>query len=306
MALRTAPIRLLWLLWLLAPAASNAQVYEISGESSLSGTITLTVYDGDTTTHTYKDKITRGLFYFTGVAKKPVAASITHPSMKRPLFFYLEGSEIGITLNASRPEASHITGSRSNSEYRYVLERYRSDPDPAIYLRKYVGSHTSSIYAPFILHQLMSDIDEEMLRQLFTQLDGEACDTYHYRLLDRWMKETPAVAEGVEMPDFEYYDSGRKRCRFSATRSREGATLLFFGAKWCDLCKDKQNKAAKAAKAAKAKFIVVNIDDYSTGWDEPCLKSLSIDHLPFMILVNREGLITARDPRVWELDKLLQ
>ena len=46
-------VRLSFLTLLLLPTLGWGQHYEISGQSSLTGVFTLTVYDGDSTTHTF-------------------------------------------------------------------------------------------------------------------------------------------------------------------------------------------------------------------------------------------------------------
>ena len=195
-------MRMFFLTLLMLPALCMGQHYEISGQSSLSGVFTLTVYDGDSTTHTYTDKANKGMFFFSGNVAKPVLASIEHPTMNQPLYFYLEGSEISINVNASRPDASIIKGSRTNSEYRYLMERYYSTADPNAFLRQQMKENAGSIFLPFVLYRQMSNIDDGTLRQLIGQVVEPGTHTYHYTLLRRWLRETPAVSEGSEMPDF--------------------------------------------------------------------------------------------------------
>ena len=115
-----SPVGLAFFL-LLLPLLGFGQQYEISGQSSLTGVFTLNIYDGDSTSHSFTSKANKGMFFFSGTVERPVLASIEHPTMSQPLFFYLDGSEISIHVNATRPEASVIKGSRSNSEYRYLL-----------------------------------------------------------------------------------------------------------------------------------------------------------------------------------------
>lgn len=282
------------------------QGYEVSGECSLTGSITLTVYDGDSTSHSYTEKVNKGLFLFSGTVENPVLASLQHPSMTKPLFFFLENSDISIQLNASKPEVSHITGSRSNSEYRYVMECYRSEADPNGFLKQYLRKNSGSIYAPFILYQQMSSIDEEMLRQLVGQLQESACHTYHYYLLRKWMRETPSVSVGSEMPNFAYLDGNKERREFAQVRSEEGYTLIAFSASWCDICQQQRKDVDKAVRERDVKVVTINIDDNPNGWDAHYLQQLSVDHLPFMILIDRNGLVVARDVRAWELKGLLK
>ena len=296
-----SPVRMFFLTLLLLPALCWGQHYEISGQSSLSGVFTLTVYDGDSTTHTYTNK---GMFFFSGNVGKPVLASIQHPTMNQPLFFYLEGSEISINVNATRPDASIIKGSRTNSEYRYLMERYYSSADPTAFLRQQMKENAGSIFLPFVLYHQMSNIDDGTLRQLIGQIADPGTHTYHYTLLRRWLRQTPAVSEGSEMPDFAFLDSQKQRRTFEESRNREGYTLVLFSASWCDRCQQQREKAEKVLAGKEVETLVINIDDNPNGWDAHYLQQLSVNHIPYMILVDEQGIVVARDIQAWELYKL--
>lgn len=304
MAIRIVPIRLVCLLLFFPAVCGFAQGFEIKGESNLSGPITLTIYNGDSTSYTLTDKSRKGLFYFSGRVERPSLATLQHSAMQQPLVFFLENAEISIALNASHPESSRINGSRSNSEYRYVMEHLRTASDPGAYLRQYVRNNPTSLYAPYILYSQRPNLDETVVRQLAGQLKGDATHTYHYTLLHRWTQEVPAVAEGSAMPDFVYTDSQRNRHRFNDTRSKDSPTLIFFGAHWCDRCSQQQQKVEHLLKDSGVHLLAIQIDDSKAGWDDPDLQKLSIDHLPYMILVDKEGVVTAGDLRLWELEGL--
>ena len=297
-------VRMFILTLLMLPTLGWGQRYEISGQSSLTGTFTLTVYDGDSTTHTYTDKANKGMFFFSGNVEKPVLASVQHPTMSQPLFFYLEGSEISINVNATRPDASIIKGSRTNSEYRYLMERYYGSADPSAFLRQYVKENAWSIFTPFVLYRQMANIDEGTLRQLIGQIAGDGKHTYHYTLLRRWLRETPAVSEGSEMPDFAYLDSQKNRHTFAESRNKEGYTLILFSATWCDRCQQQREQAEKTLAGKGVETLVINIDDNPNGWDAHYLQQLSVNHIPYLILVDEQGIVVARDIQPWEIYKL--
>lgn len=294
------------MLCLLMPARAQAQGFEISGESSLSGTFTLTLYDGDSTSHSLTAPCNKGLFLFTGQVERPVVASLEHPAMRQPLYFYVENSEISIVVNASHPDVSVIKGSRSNSEYRYLMEQYRSSDDPNAFLRQWAKNNAGSIYLPFVLQRQRGQLDDALCRQLVAQVTGDGLHTYHYTLLRRWLRETPAVTEGCEMPNFAYIAADKSRQEFAQTRNADGATLLFFSASWCDRCKQQLDEAGRLLDNGAAQLLVINIDDNPSGWDAHYLKQLSVDHLPYMIWVDKSGTVLARDIRIWELKKYVK
>ena len=281
-----------------------AQGYEVSGGSSLSGTFTLTVFDGDSTSHSYTAKANKGRFFFSGEVAKPTLASIEHAAMPRPLYFYLENASVSINLNASRPEASLIRGSRSNSEYRYLMERYNASADPNAFLRQCVQENSSSVFIPFILFNQMASLDETVVRQLVGKLSGDAQKVYHYTMLRRWMRQSPAVAEGSEMPDFAFLDTKKNRHTFAEVHDTTGYTLLFFTAGWCDLCSRQRDEAQNLMEGKNTRMVLINIDDNPNGWDAQYLKQLTVDHLPYIILVDPKGLVVGCDLRIWELKRI--
>lgn len=292
----------LFLLLLLIPAGLCAQGYTVRLNGVGTGVCTLTIYDGDSTFRTQSAQGQRGSAVFEGSVEKPVLASVSHASLKRPLYFYLENAEISIRLNSAAPEKSPIQGSRSNSEYRYLLECLVAEGDAGGYLRQYVRSHPESIYAPFLLYTQQPNLDDVQLRQLYELLRGDARHAYHYWELARHLSQVPALAEGCAMPDFEFTDRHRK-VRFEQVRSKESRTLLFFGAKWCDRCQQQQQQVAAMLKEQPTTMVVVRVDDDPRGWDAPCLQQLGIDHLPYIILIDSDGTVLARDLRVWELSE---
>lgn len=286
------------------PFLGFGQHYEISGQSNLTGIFTLNIYSEDSTAHSFTCKINNGLFFFSGTVERPQLASLEHPTMSHPLYFFLDGSEISIHVNATRPEASIIKGSRTNSEYRYLMERFNDASDPNAFLRQQLKDNPESIFNPFILYQQMSNIDEGSLRQLIGLISGDAKHTYHYTLLQRWMRQTPIVAEGCEMPDFAFLNSKKERCTFAQSRNANGYTLILFSASWCKQCQQQQEQAALLFAEKNVEILTINIDDNPNGWDAHYLQQLSVNHIPYLILVDHSGNVVARDIRSWELKGL--
>lgn len=302
MALPTVRTKWLLLFLLLLPFGLSAQDFTVRMSGGKVGSYTLTIFDGDSTYHTQSVQVRKGDAVFQGSVARPVLASISHTSFRQPIYFFLENSEITIQLNPAAPESSPIKGSRSNSEYRYIVECLGTSGDAGSYLRQYVRGNPGSIYAPYLLYTQQPNLDDVQLRQLYELLDGAALHTYHYWKLTGYLRQVPALAEGCVMPDFEFFD-GHRKVHFEQVRSKESKTLLFFGAKWCDRCKEQQLQAAVMLKEKPTEMVVVRLDDDSRGWDAPYVSQLGIAHLPYIILIDSDGIVLARDLRIWELEK---
>ena len=52
------------------------------------------------------------------------------------------------------------------------------------------------------------------------------------------------------------------------------------------------------------KPIEINIDLEKETWDAPFVKTLAIEHIPYLILLDKNGRIVARDVRIWELERI--
>ena len=50
-----------------------------------------------------------------------------------------------------------------------------------------------------------------------------------------------------------------------------------------------------------ARPIVINIDNDKRIWDAPVMQKLGIEHIPFIVIVDKDHKIVARDIRVWEM-----
>lgn len=291
------PILLAWasLCW--------GQRFELNVESNLTGTLTLTVYDGLTSSHSFEVKDSKGLFYFSGNVEAPVAAMLQHPAMKEPLYLFIEPSSISIQLNASRPGRSIVKGSRSSSEYRYLMECYYSASSGSDYLRDYIAQHPSSVYVPLVLYNLKGELEEGTLRRLVSQMEGAATKTYHYTMLQERMQQQPVLVEGVAIPDIEFCDSTRHSCRLSQKMDSTSSVLLVVGARWCDICQQQMKELPSVARNRAMQVISINIDDSPAGWNAPFLKTLGVDHVPYLILIDRDGKVLATDLRAWEVEE---
>ena len=279
----------------------HAQGFVVYGNcASLKGKVELIVHDNSDIR--YSTSIKNGTFSFEGTVKKPVVAEIRHRRLAQPLFFYLENNNIKINLNAENPPSSPITGSRTNSEYRIVGETITQ-------LLKRNGDISgvldvsSARFLPHILYDYAPLLDFDRLASLYALIDSSAFDTYHYKLLKQHIAKVQAVSEGAKMADFVFYEQPKKTQHFDSIPLTKDYRVVCFGAKWCDKCKDVE-QAGSAIDGTE--WINIMIDNDPKGWDADYLELFAIDHIPFLILLDKENKIIARDVRVWQLPKLIK
>ena len=228
---------------------------------------------------------------------------ITHHRISQPLYLYLENANIVVNLDPTKPNSSPITGSRTNSRYRYALETNNSTTN-ANWITNLIQENPSEIFSPFILYQYATSIPFNTLEQLYSQLSDLATTTYHYRKLTSQIQQMQATLEGSTLPDFIFNDTIKHSIHFDSIHSNTSPSILIFTASWCT----QGNSIAKQIKKSypQLQTITIPIDAHPKQWDAPYLKTLSVDRIPYMILLDKDKKILTRDARIWELPRLMK
>lgn len=289
-------VSLLFLFSYIGVAAQGAFTLAGSCPRGLGKSVTLTLYDGDTVFHKRHARIKDGAFRFEGSLAAPTAALLTFAHGEE-LYLYLEPAEMTIEVNTDDMEKSPVTGSRTNSQYRYAMESCLDNKNLAEYVRK----NKSSAVTAFVLFRKMGQLELEESKRLYSVLDNEA-DSYHYHAIGKYLKGMSALAEGNRIPDFSYTDNGKTTSILDHLKA-DTATVVFFGAKWCDIC-EQQLHTIRNTCGDSITLVAIDLAEDKRGWDAPYVAQLNVTHIPYIIVVDREGNIYARDVRIWELERI--
>ena len=265
---------------------------------SLGRSVTLTVFDGDTTSHRYAHRIKDGGSTFSAPLAGPCAAQLTF-SGNRHIHLYLEPTEMSLEVNAEELEHSPLSGSRSNSQYRYAMETSGDTKS----LTEYIRANRTSPIAAFVLFRQMRGMELREVEKLYSILDSVEARCYHYHAVEKYLRESVALAEGMPLPDFEFTEE-KQRCRLSDCLENGKPSVILFGASWCDICRRDLATAEKICRDSVT-VVTVDIDADRRGWDAPYIAKLDISHLPYIIVLDGEGKIAGRDVRIWELERRL-
>lgn len=266
------------------------------GAKSLGKSVTLTVYDSESSSHSRTKRVKDGEFVFSGHLSKPCVAEMTFANGQN-LYLYLEPAEMNVEVNADDLEHSPVTGSRTNSQYRYAMENSGTGKS----LASYIQENRNSPIAAFVLFRQMRNMEIQDVEKLFRTLDSTGARCYHYLAIKNHIDESVALSEGNPLPDFEFIANG-KSIRFAECIRNDTMTVLFFGAQWCDICQ-RDLAAVKQLCGDSVTCIIIDLDSDRRGWDAPYISKLDIAHLPFIILLDPKGRILARDVRIWELER---
>lgn len=277
-----------------------AQEYTVTGRCPWKqGSLLLRIYPLATLDKplSQKVKIDHGTFTFSGSVSEPKLAELVLPDALESLWFYLENSDIKITVATANPAASPITGSHSNSQFRVMKESFVNQGFRFV---KLVDSQ--QLYVPHIIYECRSDLQPEQLFSLYQNIDSAAFRTPHYALLTTYVERLKALTPGQRLPDFVFVDSARARVHFDSLSWNNDYHVLVFGAHWCDKCDEVLTFCQQLSHSQTRYF---PIDDHPSGWNADFMDLLAIDHLPFIMLLDSSNTILARDIPYWKLPRLI-
>lgn len=264
--------------------------------------MTLLVYDADSLPRTFKARLIDGKALFSGSVNGITYAELRHKTLRGAVPLFIENSNISVTINPDNPEASSVTGSRSNSLFRYQLEQC-SESENRQCLEQFVADNPTSPFAAYIIRRFLVS-DPDAAASLFEKLSGEATTTWHYRQLKQQMKSLLSLKPGNRMESFSFCDKHGKTVALDSLIADSNNHLIMFSASWCDKCDEADRIAQK--DYPNLKRIRIDFDNEKKGWDAPYMKQFAIEHIPYLILLDANGTILANDLRVWELKKYIK
>lgn len=289
----------------LGPVATFGQACRLHVQAANGGraTLLLTLYDADTVPRRLRAALRNGEADFSTTIKGPCYAELSTKQAKQPLTLFVEPGDIQVRYNMDQPEQSAVSGSRTNSQYRYLLEQcpaYESDC-----LQQALQQNASQVFAPQLLTMLMQHAALPLGEQqaLFAQLNGDATSAYPYHLLAARLGRAASLQPGQPLPNLACTTADGKQQPLSAMLDKQRPNLLLVGATWCSQC---QQVAARVAKQhPEVNLVSLNLDHEPKGWDAPYMQALAIDHIPFLLLLDANGRIVHYDLREWQLDDAL-
>lgn len=266
-----------------------------------SGAVQLLIFGDGNRQRILQSKVANGMATFEGTVVRPTYAELRHRGLSRPIPLFIENSDITVTVDAERPERSPISGSRSNSEMRYLLETCGAD-NTGQCLAERLGEMPAAPYAPYLAYRYLAD-DLEALQRLADSMTPPATQAWHYRELRKRIATLQHLQADSVLPSFSYTDSQGRQCLIDTLLADSCHYLLLFAATWCHECDSIQQRMNSLGPTLQT--VRIDIDQQPKGWDAPFMQQLAIDHLPHLMLVNPNRRIANRDIRHWQVKKII-
>jgi len=202
-------------------------------------------------------------------------------------------------------------------EYKYM----------GAYARRYIDEHSHSyVSAQLLLNEMGYNINPAKDGPLLASLDEHIQASVPAIIFKRKLDVARRIDVGLQAPDISLTDISGKEVSLSSYRGK--ITLLDFWASWCGPCRMENPAVVKAYKAyhdkgfdiyavsldaskapwkaavAKDSLAWTQVSDLK-GWKSPAAVLYGIQAIPSNILIDKNGLILAKNLRGEELEKKL-
>lgn len=294
------------------------------------GVITLDLLKADGVKERMKTKIVNGVFSFEGYVDRVCMATLNLPTRSGNISFFMDNDNIRIDGDLNDIDNVSIEGSESNDEFLQIANRCNRQKNPMQCLMNYVLENPQSIYSPFILSSyLVPYLNNNELREIFSQLSGDATQMYQYDLLKKHIAELDKdETVGEKVKDFSLSDVNGKQIKLMEFASQNKCTLIHFWASW-DVKSTQSIKELRLLfnkyKSEGFNIISVSLDDDRASWlkaikaygmqwknvsdlkrwNSIIVKLYGLEYIPQNILIDSQGKIIAKNISYDDLNQRL-
>ncbi len=190
----------------------------------------------------------------------------------------------------------------------------------------FIKDNPKSYVSPYIAMRHAYELDLEELKEIESSLDSKIKESSFTKMINERITILESVAVGKTAPDFTMNDTEGNPFTLSSTRGK--VVLVDFWASWCAPCRRENPNVVAAYKEYKDKgFEIVGVsldrDDVSWKgaieadkltwihvsdlqyWSNAVSKQYGIMSIPSNVLLDKNGVIIARDLQGEELTKKL-
>ncbi len=192
---------------------------------------------------------------------------------------------------------------------------------------KFIRDHPQSLVSPYLLRSMAYNMEGAEMEKYLDQMDTSFNSITFVKDLRDFAEAKKRVAIGQKAPDFALPDTSGNTVELSSLLGK-GYVLLDFWAAWCSPCRQEnpnlvktylkyhdkgfdvvgisldQDKNAWLAAIKKDGLLWTQVSELQ-GWKDPTAKKYAVRSIPSNFLLDKDGVIVARNLRGDDLKKKL-
>jgi len=267
--------------------------------------------------------VTNGNFSFSRELYLPEIYSLSMDNKQGSLILFLNKSKVSVTLDPSDGYSNSVI---KGSDLQDLYVSYKKDQ--GVKIDEFIKQHPNSLVSLYALYRDFSyRLTPEEIKANLQLLNPSLQNTEYGNILKELVSTMERVAVGKKAPDFALKDPEGNVVKLS-DRLGKGYLLVDFWASWCGPCRKENPNVVKVYSEYKDK----GFDVFGVSLDaskEPWLKAIEKDHLtwthvsdlqfwnnaaaklygirsiPSNLLLDKEGVIIAKNLRGEELEAKL-
>ncbi len=192
------------------------------------------------------------------------------------------------------------------------------------FIKKYIGANNKSVIVPYVLSSIYYSLEVNELDSLFKLFDPSLSSSPYYKTMDAKIKVLRTVEIGNKAPDFTLNDTLGNPISLSSFTGKY--LLIDFWAAWCRPCRAENPNNVKLYADYKEKGFeifgvsfdngreawvkAINKDRLTwpqvsdlKGWSSAAGKLYGVSSIPHTVLLDKDGVIIAKNLRGEELRK---